>query len=179
MNLTSKQGYIYIKNNGLKHTSVYTCAFGAYNAGKIHVSGRPLARTWSLLADRGIYGTSSISLLHNPDDMGWRVGDRVVVAPTVPSSRGNAEDYAIGGFEANNTIKLLNKDGTSSGIISSVFESKALFTGENMTALMQAEVINLPRNTMITGGDFQHGEVDKKKENLQRQLQQLIMSSSI
>ncbi|CAF2812357.1 unnamed protein product, partial [Rotaria sp. Silwood2] len=156
MNLTSKQGYIYIKNNGLKHTSVYTCAFGAYNAGKIHVSGRPLARTWSLLADRGIYGTSSISLLHNPDDMGWRVGDRVVVAPTVPSSRGNAEDYAIGGFEANNTIKLLNKDGTSSGIISSVFESKALFTGENMTALMQAEVINLPRNTMITGGDFQH-----------------------
>ncbi|CAF3008670.1 unnamed protein product [Rotaria sp. Silwood2] len=156
MNLTSKQGYIYIKNNGLKHTTIYTRAFGAYNAGKIHVSGRPLARTWSLLANRGTYGMSSISLLHKPEDMGWRVGDRIVIAPTMTSSRGNAEDYTIGGFEANNTIKLLNKDGTSSGIISSIFESKALFTGENMTALMQAEIINLSRNIIITGDDFQH-----------------------
>ncbi|CAF2558252.1 unnamed protein product [Rotaria sp. Silwood2] len=156
MNLTSKQGYIYIKNNGLKHTTIYTRAFSAYNAGKIHVSGRPLARTWSLLANRGTYGMSSISLLHKPEDMGWRVGDRIVIAPTMTSSRGNAEDYTIGGFEANNTIKLLNKDGTSSGIISSIFESKALFTGENMTALMQAEIINLSRNIIITGDDFQH-----------------------
>jgi len=41
----------------------------AYNAGKIRVSGRALARTWSLLADRAIYGMSSISLLHKPEDM--------------------------------------------------------------------------------------------------------------
>ncbi len=69
MNLTSKQGYIYIKNNGLKHPTVYTRAFGAYNAGKIRVSGRSLARTWSLLADKATYGMSSISLLHKPEDM--------------------------------------------------------------------------------------------------------------
>ncbi|CAF1148840.1 unnamed protein product [Rotaria sordida] len=132
MNLTSKQGYIYIKNNGLKHPMVQTRAFGSYNAGKIRVSGRPLVRTWSLLADKATY------------------------APTMPSSNGNAEDYTIGGFEAHNTIKLLSKDGTSTGVISSIFESKTLYTGENMSALMQAEVINLSRNIIITGDDFQH-----------------------
>jgi hypothetical protein len=69
MNLTNKQGYIYIKNNGLKHPAVFTRAFGAYNAGKIHVTGRSLARTWSLLADKAMYGMSSITLLHKPEDM--------------------------------------------------------------------------------------------------------------
>ncbi len=69
MNLTRKQGYIYIKNNGLKDPTIQTRAFGAYNTGKIHVSGRSLARTWSLLAERAIYGMNSISLLHKPEDM--------------------------------------------------------------------------------------------------------------
>ena len=69
MNLTNKQGYIYIKNNGQKHPSVFTRAFGAYNAGKIRVSGRPLTRTWSLLSDKAAYGMSSIRLLHKPEDM--------------------------------------------------------------------------------------------------------------
>ena len=50
MNLLEKQGYIYIKNNGLKDDSIKTRAFGSYNTGKIYVTGRALARTWSLLA---------------------------------------------------------------------------------------------------------------------------------
>jgi hypothetical protein len=69
MNLTSGQGYIYIKNNGLKDPTISTRAFGSYNGGQIHVSGRSLARTWSLLANRAAYGMSSISLLHNPEEM--------------------------------------------------------------------------------------------------------------
>ena len=69
MDLTRKQGYIYIKNNGLKDPTIHARAFGSYNAGKIHVSGRTLARTWSLLAERAVYGMSSISLLHKPEDM--------------------------------------------------------------------------------------------------------------
>ena len=69
MNLTTKQGYIYIKNNGLKHPTVNTRAFGAYNAGKIYVRGRSLTRTWSLLANKAVYGMTSISLLHKPEDM--------------------------------------------------------------------------------------------------------------
>ncbi len=69
MTLTSKQGYIFIKNNGLKDATIHTRGFGAYNAGKIRVSGRSLARTWSLLANKATYGMSSISLLHKPEDM--------------------------------------------------------------------------------------------------------------
>jgi hypothetical protein len=52
MHLVDKQGYIYIKNNGMKDDSIKTRAFGAYDTGKIHITGRPLARTWSLLAER-------------------------------------------------------------------------------------------------------------------------------
>lgn len=69
MTLAAKQGYIYIKNNGLKHSTVHTRALGAYNAGKIHITGRNLARTWSLLADRATYGMNTIHLLHKPEDM--------------------------------------------------------------------------------------------------------------
>ena len=69
MNLAFKQGYIYIKNNGLKDDSLKTRVFGAYNAGKIHVTGRHLARTWSLLAEKAIYGMTNIFLLHNPEEM--------------------------------------------------------------------------------------------------------------
>ncbi|CAF0723862.1 unnamed protein product [Adineta steineri] len=156
MNLINKQGYIYIKNNGLKHPTIYTRALASCNAGKIYISGRYLARTWSLLANKATYGMTSISLSHKPEDMGWKVGDRIVIAPTVTGSSGTAEDFTIGGFEDNNTIKLLNKDGTSTGFISSYFQSRTVFTGANMSALIQAEVINLARNIIITGDDFQH-----------------------
>jgi hypothetical protein len=84
------------------------------------------------------------------------VGDRIVIAPTMQASQGNAEDYTIGGFEPDNTIRLRNKDGTATGVISTLFESKTLFTGPNMSALMQAEVINMARNILITGDDFNH-----------------------
>lgn len=69
MNLVDKQGIIYIKNNGQKDNLIKTRAFGAYNEGKIYVSGRKLTRTWSLLAERGFFGMTSVSLLHNPQDM--------------------------------------------------------------------------------------------------------------
>jgi hypothetical protein len=69
MNLTNKKGYVYIKNNGLKHPTIFSRAFGAYNAGKIRVSGRSLTRTWSLLSEKAAYGMSSIRLSHKPEDM--------------------------------------------------------------------------------------------------------------
>jgi len=40
-------------------------------------------------------------------------------------------------------------------VIFSVFKSNPKWTGENMNALMQAEVINLSRNILITGDDFE------------------------
>ena len=151
MNLTNKQGFVYIKNNGLKEDALKTRVFGAYASGKILVTGRYLARTWSLLADRAIYGMNSISLLHSPVEMGWRIGDRIVIAPTVDLSAGDAEEYTIDSFGANNSIRLLDKYGMSTGVISSFFEAKPIYTGNNMSALIQAEVINLSRNIIITG----------------------------
>jgi hypothetical protein len=57
--------------------------------------------------------------------------------------------------EADNIIKLLNKDGSSIGVISSFFESKTLFIGKNMSTLVQAEIISLARNILITRDDFE------------------------
>jgi hypothetical protein len=96
---------------------------------------------------------SSISLLHNPINMGWKVGDRIVIAPTDFGSAGNAADFTIQSFDSNNvnSINLGDRDGLYTALLSSTFESKSKYTGKNMTALMQAEIINLSRNIIITG----------------------------
>jgi hypothetical protein len=156
MNLESKRGFIYIKNNGAKHPTIYTRAFGSYNSGKINILGRKLTRTWSLLAEKAYFGMNTITLSHDPQKMGWRVGDRIVVAPTFKGSNGDAEEFTIGAFESDNSIRLLTKDGSSAGLIRQLFRSEPKYTGKGMNALMQAEVINLSRNIIITGDDFQH-----------------------
>jgi hypothetical protein len=69
MNLQNKRGYIYIKKNGATHPTIGVRSFGSFNGGKVHVVGRKLARTWSLLAEKAVYGMSSISLSHNPEQM--------------------------------------------------------------------------------------------------------------
>ena len=69
MNLNNKKGFIYIKNNGAKHPTIFTRALGAYNNGQLNIVGRKLTRTWSLLSEKAFYGMGSISLAHNPQDM--------------------------------------------------------------------------------------------------------------
>ncbi len=69
MNIVNKNGYIYIKNNNQKDTKLATRVFGSTSSGKIMITGRKLKRTWSLLAKTATPGASSISLLHNPQDM--------------------------------------------------------------------------------------------------------------
>ncbi len=79
-----------------------------------------------------------------------------MIAPTEPLSRGTAEDYSIGEFKSNNTITLLNRNKLPASI-RSTFLSKSKATGEsNMIIQKQAEVINLSRNIVITGDDFEH-----------------------
>lgn len=87
---------------------------------------------------------------------GWLVGDRIVVAPTEYGSAGDAGEFVIGGFEADNTIRLLNKQGTGAGVVAQVFRAEPKYTGPGMNAIMSAEVINLSRNILITGDDFEH-----------------------
>ena len=69
MNLPTKNGIIYIKNNGAKDARISTRAFGSYNKGKINVVGRKLERTWSLLSEKATFGMTSITLSHSPEKM--------------------------------------------------------------------------------------------------------------
>lgn len=87
------------------------------------------------------------------------MGDRIVIAPTVHGSSGDAEDFTIAGFESDNIIRLgdrNNENGSGIGVIKQIFRADQKYTGENMNALIQAEVINLSRNIIITGDNFQH-----------------------
>lgn len=156
MNLVEKTGYIYVKNNGAKHATIFSRSVGAFNSGQLNIVGRHMTRTWSLVAEEAFYGAGSITLAHSPVDMGWRVGDRIVIAPTVQGSSGDAEDFTIAGFGPNNTLRLAGRDGLGDGVIKQVFRADQKYTGTGMNALMQAEVINLSRNIIITGDDFQH-----------------------
>jgi hypothetical protein len=85
MNLSSpsKQAWIYLKNNGATHSLLRTRVFGGIES-SVEVTGRPLQRTWSLLdKDQPLnVGDAFLHLLHHPIQMGWRIGDRIGVAPT-------------------------------------------------------------------------------------------------
>jgi hypothetical protein len=156
LSISQGKAMIYIMNNGLVHDDLRSRGFGSIDGGKIHITGRPLQRTWSLLGDRVEIGSSYITLLHNPKDMGWQVGDRIVIAPTTTSSRGTAEQFVIGSFEGTNRINLLKVDGASTGSFTQAMRASASFVQSAWTAQLQAEVINLSRNVVITGDDFEH-----------------------
>jgi hypothetical protein len=65
-----------------------------------------MRRTGSLLAALVTAGESNITLLHNPQRMGWRVSDRIVMSSTEGYSAGESEGFRIAGFGDNNMIKL-------------------------------------------------------------------------
>ena len=46
----------------------------------IEIAGRPVVRTWTMLAKSVSAGESTLWLEHNPEALGWRVGDRVSIA---------------------------------------------------------------------------------------------------
>ena len=69
MRIPNKKGYIFIKNNNLKHNRLSYRALGSYNKGKIVIIGSALQRTWSLLSKKIARPVSAISLMHNPKDM--------------------------------------------------------------------------------------------------------------
>jgi len=153
-----KQGWIYIKNNGAEHPTMKTRAFAAdatpsadndYHGRhdpRMTISGYPLTRTWSLLSQAIRAGATEMKLLHNPTDMGWKVGDRLGLAPTAHTSSGWGEAFKIAGIADDGTVTL---DAAAEHGHGARFEGKAL---------MSAEVVNLSRNIVITGDD--HENVD-------------------
>jgi len=157
IDVTQKQAWIYIQNNGVGDPNLGWRAFGGYNNASIYVNGRPMRRTWSLLAASPAVGSASISLMHDPKDMGWLVGDRIQIAPTTTGSKGTAETYYISGFGAagTNTITLTADAGFKTpGHINQTFKANFMMVDAEQTAEMSAEVINLSRNIIFSGDDF-------------------------
>ena len=80
------RAWVYVKDNSAYHANLTVRAFGGVQS-TIELSGRPLRRTWSLLAEPVSAGAQSISLLHDPLAMGWAVGDRIMIASTAGRSQ--------------------------------------------------------------------------------------------
>ena len=107
-----------------------------------------MKRTWSLLFKKVLVGSNQIKLIHNPKDMGWQIGDRIVIAPTTKMSTGYAESFKIVLINTLDNTIILDKNVTQK-----VFNANFLHNGtsNHPVALMSAEVINLSRNVIITG----------------------------
>uniref|UniRef100_A0A6V2VZF5 Uncharacterized protein n=1 Tax=Emiliania huxleyi TaxID=2903 RepID=A0A6V2VZF5_EMIHU len=101
----TRRGVIFLKDNGRASPVFGARALGGLN-GVIDIRGRPLRRTWSLLARPADSAAASITLLHDPLAMGWAVGDRIALAPTTAGSSGEADARRIAGFGAGNTVTL-------------------------------------------------------------------------
>ncbi|KAK3268713.1 hypothetical protein CYMTET_22795 [Cymbomonas tetramitiformis] len=147
-----KRAYIYLKDNGVRHEALGHRALGGIHSSRsapglplLEIAGRTLRRTWSLLAATVTSGVSSIRLMHDAADMGWRVGDRIAIAPTQMQSKGEAQWFYCMGINKNE-IELAADAGLS---IAGITDQK--FLGEAHT---RAEVINLSRNVVVTGDNF-------------------------
>ena len=76
MSLEVKDAFIYVKDNGDVHRHLCLRAFGSYVAtdtdySMIDITGRELARTWSLLLTPVQSGDTKITLMHNDHIVGW------------------------------------------------------------------------------------------------------------
>ena len=160
MNLQSKSAWIYIKDNGAYHPMLRTRSFGgaAMNEGdspEVNIEGRKLERTWSLLAEPLSSGDTKMNLLHNPILMGWRVGDRIGIAPTEKRSSGFGEEFRIESISGDGSITL---DKEVQNNFMAEFAPPLVEGGQPI--LKSAEVVNLDRNIVITGDDFRHIDCD-------------------
>ena len=135
---------VYIRDNGRQHEALGKRSFGSWKQGAaFHVHGRPLQRTWDLLSRHAWPGESEVQLEHSPQESGWRVGDRVVLAPTASYPKfkhdSKAETFTVVGMEGN--VLRLDRALTQPRAGSAVRR-------------VQAEIINLSRSVLITGDGF-------------------------
>lgn len=162
MSLVNPQhtAYIYLKDNGYAHPSnLQIRVFGGVDMSGgtkpiIDVTGRPLARTWSLMASAVAIGSRNITLAHNPLAMGWQIGDRIQLAPMTTSSAGTAETFVIAGMSSVHNIVTL------SAATKYTYPYGTRQTESGNVLQMAAEVINLSRNIIFTGDDFRHVTCD-------------------
>lgn len=94
--------------------------------------------------------------LHQNDTLQFcydrKIGDRIAISPTEVRSTGHGESFTITGINDSGILQLDK---------SAEYEHRATFIrGANSPALLSAEVINLSRNIVITGDDFNHISCD-------------------
>lgn len=175
MNISTKKSWIYIKDNGAIHHHGRARFFGGAGVGTdqvypfnnvgptIDITGRKMVRTWSLLSERFKAGETSMRLMHSPVRMGWRVGDRIGVAPTTKGSDGTGHAFRITALDDDGTVHI---DAPFTGghfdrSLSFLPPSQAVDEEETRSAaLMTAEVVNLSRNIIITGDDLTNDPCD-------------------
>ena len=151
---SSNQAFIYIKNNGMEHPRLGVRAFGADGSARllprVYVQGREFTRTWSLLARSVQASSQNIQLLHDPSQMNSRVGDRIGLAATKESNKGESQAFTIVALHADNVIELSEQTLDS-------FRGQGVFTYDaDAPAHLAAEVVNLSRSVVITGDDFEN-----------------------
>ena len=132
MNVTASRAFIYVMANRAVHATLGARAFGAVG-GSLELSGRPLRRTWSLLAVAAAAGVTRLELMHDAAAMGWAVGDRLVIAPTTSRSLGTAEQAEVAALDG--TAVLLRAATTQA------FDVSAEAVG-GRPVLLSAEVTN-------------------------------------
>jgi plastocyanin len=97
--------------------------------------------------------------------MGWRVGDRIQVAPTTGYSSGEANTFRIAAFGDHNLVRLAGSypGRTEHGAATQGFAAQFEHLNRNpkpSAFLRSAEVIHLSRTVVFTGDDFRHVPCD-------------------
>jgi hypothetical protein len=159
---SNASAWVYIKDNGAIHPNLRSRAFGgvAINGDDypvIDIHGRALLRTWSLLSEPLQIGSNTMKLLHNPTYMGWKIGDRIAIAPTKPRSEGFGAEFVIlfiNVYDGSITLSDNSPDTFDADFIPPVHHNSG------KPALKSAEVVNLSRSIVITGDDFRHVPCD-------------------
>ncbi|CAJ1930817.1 unnamed protein product [Cylindrotheca closterium] len=154
-----QKAWIYLRNNGAIHPALRSRVLGSFASGYndnplLEIQGRPMLRTWSLLSDSLPQGSATIKLLHNAHIMGWVVGDRIAIAPIVPLAKGWGQEFTIAQIYNDGSIRL---DRPSDQTYDVLFE---VVGSVNQVSMKTPEVINLSRNVIITGDDFEHVPCD-------------------
>ena len=162
----AKTSWIYIMDNGAIHPIGGSRYFGGVtshddttsNGPVVKIKGRTLSRTWSLLSAPFVAGQSTLKLLHSPLRMGWKVGDRVGISSTAPSSAGTGQTFTIVALDDSGDITL---DGTGDQDHRADFYPPTKLgeidsSDPYAAALLSAEVVNLSRNVIVTGDDYRH-----------------------